>query len=100
MTPRRGVAALVAAFVGVLALPAPARADLVRDQEWFLSALQVAKAQKATQGRHVVVAVIDTGVDADHPDLAGSIIPGVDLFDGHGDATTDTFGHGTLMAGL
>lgn len=100
------MAALLAAIVGAFAFPAPARAAAptqdngVRDREWFLDALQVAKAQPVTEGRHVVVAVIDTGVNADHADLKGTVIPGVDLFDGHGDGTTDPDGHGTLMAGL
>jgi type VII secretion-associated serine protease mycosin len=46
-----------------------------------------------------VTAVIDTGVDYTHPDLRGSILPGLDLAAGT-DGRLDTFGHGTAMAGL
>ena len=40
------------------------------------------------------VAVLDTGVDARHPDLAGKVISGVSILDGS-DGTTDPSGHGT-----
>ena len=44
------------------------------------------------------VAVIDSGVDAGHPDLAGRVVPGRDVL-GQG-TTQDTLGHGTFVAGL
>ncbi|WP_436794828.1 S8 family serine peptidase [Actinospongicola halichondriae] len=47
----------------------------------------------------VVVAVLDSGVDAGHPDLVGRIVPGYNAFDGTAD-TADDFGHGTLVAGV
>lgn len=49
--------------------------------------------------RRVTVAVIDTGVDLDHPDLQGALVPGIDLTD---DTATpdDGQGHGTHVAGI
>lgn len=47
-----------------------------------------------------VVAVLDTGIDASHPDLAGKIIPGVSILDSAADGRTDANGHGTSLAGI
>src|SRR5437773_11556112 len=46
-----------------------------------------------------IVAVLDTGVDAQHPDLAGNVIPGTSILDGS-PGTTDPSGHGTWVAGI
>jgi len=46
----------------------------------------------------IPVAVIDSGVDASHPDLAGKILD-KETFVG-GSAKTDELGHGTFVAGL
>src|SRR5213593_3768164 len=46
-----------------------------------------------------IVAVLDTGVDAQHPDLAGNVIPGISILDGSS-GTTDPSGHGTWVAGI
>lgn len=59
--------------------------------------------QAGFTGKGVTVAMIDTGVDARHPDLAGSFRGGkADWFDVHGEQARpiDRHGHGTQIAGL
>ncbi|MFJ4923816.1 S8 family serine peptidase [Streptomyces sp. NPDC088725] len=50
------------------------------------------------QGKGVKVAVLDTGVDQTHPDLAGRVLETKD-FSGSGN-TNDIFGHGTHVASI
>ncbi|HEY7874607.1 MAG TPA: S8 family peptidase [Actinomycetota bacterium] len=58
--------------------------------------------QEGTNGSGVTVAVLDTGIYAAHPDLAGRVVHCEDF--SHEETTearcADTFGHGTFMAGL
>lgn len=56
---------------------------------------------KVSTGKGVTVAVIDSGVDATHPDLQGQVLQGKDMVPGkQGDEHTDLEGHGTSMAGI
>jgi len=52
----------------------------------------------------VVVAVCDSGVDSNHPDLMDSLVPGYNAADGlteaQGGSTEDINGHGTFVAGM
>ncbi|RZU48666.1 type VII secretion-associated serine protease mycosin [Krasilnikovia cinnamomea] len=101
---RRIAAGAVTALVLIGVSPAPAAADRVRDAQWHLSDLKIAEAHRITRGEGVVVALIDTGVDAKHRDLAGAVLPGHNTRRGKyaGDPTgrDDSDGHGTEMAGL
>jgi hypothetical protein len=45
------------------------------------------------------VALLDTGVDASHPELAGKVVPGISMLDSS-DGRTDSSGHGTALAGI
>lgn len=50
-------------------------------------------------GDGVTVAIVDSGIDPDHPSFAGRIAPGWDFVDGD-DRPDDENGHGTHVAGI
>ena len=55
--------------------------------------------QSGYDGSGITVAIIDTGIDLNHPDLEGKIIGGYDFVD-NDDISEDTNGHGTEVAGI
>src|ERR1700730_14865785 len=77
-----GLAAVIA--ISWISGPAPAHAAAgygaagqgVQAQEWWLGGLQVSQTWPSTEGAGVTVAVLGTGVDPRHPDLAGSVTAG------------------------
>ena len=99
----------------LLAVPANAAAGDPRSGEQYaLTQLRAPQAWAKTQGRGIVVAVIDTGVDLSHPDLRGRLVPGATFLGcdderpcGNGDWRSgpaerrgQAFGHGTAVAGV
>jgi len=50
--------------------------------------------------RTVTVALIDSGINPNHPDLAANIVPGWDFVDDDNDPTDPCYGHGTATAGV
>ncbi|MCX6359285.1 MAG: S8 family serine peptidase [Armatimonadetes bacterium] len=69
--------------------------------------VNVGKSSSVTKGRGIRIAVLDTGIDAGHPDLAGRVVPGYNAID-PGQSTADVadglvnsaYGHGTMVAGI
>jgi len=74
------------------------------DSEWpaqeGLRVVGLPRAWDTSRGSsRVVVAVIDTGVDPNQPDLRGALVPGINLVN-PGAPPLDDHGHGTAVAGV
>src|SRR5262245_5584582 len=74
--------------------------DPLRSQQWALNRVAFEGAWNVTRGTGVKVAVIDSGVNGSHEDLAGSVLPGIDYINNGGDGRIDPNGHGTHVAGV
>ena len=67
--------------------------------QWHLPRILAPEAWDTTQGAAgVVIAILDSGVDAAHPEFAGKLVPGYNTYSNN-TVTTDQYGHGTEVAG-
>ncbi|MGC8878487.1 MAG: S8 family peptidase [Anaerolineae bacterium] len=72
--------------------------------QWGLSKIQAPKAWdilSTTGGANIIIAIIDSGIDLDHPDFVCSnkLLPGRDFVNNDNDPQDD-YGHGTHVAGI
>lgn len=99
MRPKRRLAAVLLGVLLAVAHAAAVGAQAASDH-WAVDLVKARAAWERTRGDGVTVAVVDTGVDPDHPALRGRLVPGRD-FTTTGDADTrDLNGHGTHVAGI
>lgn len=70
-------------------------ADPRHNRQWGLRAIRLFDTERL-DAEHVTVAICDTGVDVDHPDLAGVVTS----YDHDGATATDFVGHGTHVTGI
>ncbi|TFE31878.1 peptidase S8 [Cohnella luojiensis] len=73
---------------------------LYSEYQWNLPEIATETGWKVTKGSEdVIVAVLDTGVQADHPDLIGRLVEGTNIVD-PSSPPDDDVGHGTHVAGI
>ncbi|XLZ71527.1 S8 family serine peptidase [Massilia sp. SR12] len=66
--------------------------------QWHINKIGAPGAWDSTQGGGLTIAILDSGVDAAHPDLVGNLVPGYNSYDNNSN-TADICGHGTKVAG-
>lgn len=73
--------------------------DPFYSSEWHLPMVGAPTAWNTSIGAGITVAILDSGVDATHPDLQGQLVPGWNFYDNNSN-TADVYGHGTKVAGV
>jgi subtilisin family serine protease len=97
-----GVWALAVVLILVAAAGARASDDRYFAQQWNLTQIGAQDAWATSTGKGVTIGIVDSGVDATHPDLAGKIDAQADCLGGSCREGTarDRDGHGTAVAGI
>ena len=88
---------LLALAMSLVAAAAPN--DPLVPQQTHLETVRAFEAWDTRRGEGAVIAVLDTGIDLDHPDLLGRLVEGIDLVDPDSEPD-DEQGHGTIVAGI
>ncbi|OJW44373.1 MAG: serine protease [Thiobacillus sp. 65-1059] len=79
--------------------PAASVSDPAYGNSWALPKIQAPAAWDSANGSGVTIAILDTGIDSAHPDLAPNLVPGWNVYDNNSN-TADVNGHGTWVAGV
>jgi len=73
--------------------------DEYLDKQWALAKIQALDAWQLTSGgQDILIAVLDTGIDQTHVDLAGKVIANINFT--QSPTVDDVNGHGTHIAGI
>ena len=99
MRPLRLGFLVAAAWAIALPTPAGAASDPGAAQQWGIRIIGADAAWTIGLGANITIAVVDTGVDAEHEDLRGKVLTGRNFVDPSKPPHDDN-GHGTHVAGI
>jgi type VII secretion-associated serine protease mycosin len=105
------IVAVYSTLAGLLVPPSPAsatvdgcpaftRAEVISAMPYPQQRWDIDRLTPLSTGDGVTVAVIDSGVDGDHPQLRGRVANGRDFLGNRSDGLQDCKGHGTGVAGI
>ncbi|MDF2719895.1 MAG: peptidase and in kexin sedolisin, partial [Paenibacillus sp.] len=80
-------------------ISAAANDPFIEKQSYLVQTHTIEAWNQVNRNDSIVIAVVDTGVDLDHPDLKGNLVPGVNLIQPKLPPRDDN-GHGTNVAGV
>jgi membrane-anchored mycosin MYCP len=78
----------------------PPAIPAVAEPPWAQRRQGLARLAGLADGAGVLVAVVDSGIDPTHPQLAGAVAAGIDVLDTGSDGRLDCVGHGTAVASI
>lgn len=101
-------ATVAAGFAVTMVFPSSASAfsGTLYNQQWSLQQIGAPNGWAHSQGKGIVIGLVDTGVDLNHADLKGQILATTNCIGANADPTAckgtgmDDNGHGTHVAGL
>ncbi|MGH2719484.1 MAG: S8 family peptidase [Actinomycetota bacterium] len=101
-------ATVAASFAVTMVFPnaASAFSGTLYNQQWSLQQIGAANGWSHSEGKGIIIGLVDTGVDTSHADLQGQIIATTNCIGANGDPSAcsgsgmDDNGHGTHVAGL
>jgi subtilisin family serine protease len=68
--------------------------------QWHLAKIEAFSAWNISRGSGSVIAILDSGVEPNHPDLVGKLLPGYNFYDNNDDWSDIACKHGTVTAGV
>lgn len=73
--------------------------DKFYDEQYYLAQIKAEAAWAEEFDQEIIIAILDTGIDYNHPDLRDRVLPGYNILNNKAIALDDN-GHGTNIAGI
>jgi len=68
--------------------------------QWHLAKIGIASAWNISKGENSIIAILDSGVEPNHPDLVDNLLQGYNFYDSNNDWSDIACKHGTVVAGI
>ncbi|MED3648292.1 S8 family peptidase [Halalkalibacterium halodurans] len=86
-------------FTKQIQTPVTPNDEFFKEYQWNLQQIDIEEGWSLASGENVKIAILDTGVDPNHPDIKDKIVNGYNAVEGNNNFA-DKHGHGTHVAGV